>query len=338
MQQGGTMTSSPAAIKHKRGSSEFVTKWASLLALVAVLAFFSLMMPSFFLTPSNMVTILRSISITTIIGIGLTITLAIGGFDLSSGAMATMSGSLIISFLVWYKMSMWLAIPLTIALTMLLMMITMLLIVKFKIPDLLATLAMMFMLDGLSLTYSGGGAISEGMPMPDGSETIGRISQAFKNMGQAPTIIIIMVVMVIVVHIFLTYTKYGRYIYAVGSNKEAARLSGIPIYRYRVYAGIMTAVFIGFGGILVASRNMSAQIQGAAGYAMPAISAVFIGRSVAGAGKPNAFGTFVGASLVGILENGLIMMSVPYYSLNAIKGAVLALALASTYYSTTSDS
>jgi len=156
-------------------------------------------------------------------------------------------------------------------------------------------------------------------------------------MGQAPAIIIIMIVIVIIIHIFLTYTKYGRYIYAVGGNKEAARLSGIPVNRYRIFAGMLSAVFIGLGGVLVASRNMSAQIQGAAGYAMPAISAVFIGRSVAGADKPNAFGTFIGASLVGILENGLIMMSVPYYSLNAVKGVVLAIALASTYYSSKSE-
>ncbi|MDP2791786.1 MAG: ABC transporter permease [Rectinemataceae bacterium] len=331
------MSKAEATAMPKGKASDFLGKWASLIALVAVFAFFALRMPKMFLTSSNMITILRSISITTIIGIGLTITLAVGGFDLSSGSMASMAGSLVISFIVWYQMSMWLAIPLALVLTMGLMMITMLLIVKFKIPDLLATLAMMFMLDGLSLTYSGGGALSEGMPRPNGADTLGKISQTFKNMGQAPTIIIIMIVIVVVVHIFLTYTKYGRYIYAVGGNKEAARLSGIPIYRYRVYAGLLAAAFIGLGGVLVASRNMSAQIQGAAGYAMPAISAVFIGRSVAGAGKPNAFGTFVGASLVGILENGLIMMSVPYYSLNAVKGVVLALALASTYYSSTSD-
>ncbi len=331
------MSKTATIAKPRRKSSGFLEKWASLIALVAVFAFFAFRMPKLFLTSSNIVTILRAISITTIIGIGLTITLAVGGFDLSSGSMATMSGAMIISFFVWYKMSIWLAIPLSLALTMALMMLTMVLIVKFKIPDLLATLAMMFMLDGVSLTYSGGGAISEGMPRFNGDPTFGKIPQLFKNMGQAPTIIIIMIVIVVIVHIFLTYTKYGRYIYAVGGNKEAARLSGIPIYRYRVYAGILAAIFIGLGGVLVASRNMSAQIQGAAGYAMPAISAVFIGRSVAGAGKPNAFGTFVGACLVGILENGLIMMSVPYYSLNAVKGVVLALALASTYYSSTGE-
>ncbi len=332
------MTHGPAKVRSAHKPSDFFSKWASLLALVAIFVFFTLTLPNLFLTSSNMITILRSISITTIIAIGLTITLAVGGFDLSSGAMATMSGALIISFFVWYQMKMFVAIPLTLVITMGLMMITMILIVKFRIPDLLATLAMMFTLDGVSLSYSGGGAVSEGMPRADGTETIGRIPQMFKDMGQAPAIIIIMIIIVIVVHVFLNYTKYGRYIYAVGGNKEAARLSGIPIYRYRVYAGLLAAVFIGLGGILVASRNMSAQIQGAAGYAMPAISAVFIGRSVAGAGKPNAFGTFIGASLVGILENGLIMMSVPYYSLNAVKGIVLAIALASTYYSSTSDS
>ncbi|MCX7028000.1 MAG: ABC transporter permease [Spirochaetes bacterium] len=255
------MARSQATSQGRSKASEFVSTWASLLALLAVFAFFALRMPRLFLTSSNMITILRAISITTIIGTGLTITLAVGGFDLSSGSMATMSSSLIISFLCWYKMSRWLAIPLTLAVTMALMMITMLLIVKFKIPDLLATLAMMFMLDGLSLTYSGGGAISEGMPRQNGGDSLGKMPQIFKNMGQAPTIII-MILIVILVHIFLTYTKYGRYIYARGGNKVAARLSGIPVYRYRVYAGLLAAAFIGLGGILVASRNMSAQIQG----------------------------------------------------------------------------
>lgn len=309
----------------------FIGRWASVIAVFISFGFFAMTMPSMFCTQSNMITILRSISTTTIIATGLTITLAVGGFDLSAGATATMAGTFVISFFVWYNMSAWLAIPLAVLLTMLITCITMLLIVKFRIPDLLATVAMMFTLDGASLTYSGGGAISQNMPRADGTPTYGIIPQVFKELGQAPTIIIIMIVIVVAVHIFLTYTKYGRYIYATGGNKEAARLSGIPVDRYRVFAGLLATVFIALGGILVASRNMSAQIQGAAGYSMPAISAVFIGRSVAGAGKPNAFGTFVGAALVGILENGLIMMSVPYYSLNAVKGIVLALALASTY-------
>ena len=317
----------------KLSPTKFLASWGSVIAVILVFVFFTLRMPGMFLTQNNMITILRSISVTTIIAIGLTITLAVGGFDLSAGSLASMTGALVVSFFVWYNMSMLVAIPLAILITIGFMMFSMLLIIKFKVPDLLATLAMMFTLDGLSLTYSGGGAVSQGMPRANGAATTGVIPEAFKKIGQAPTIIIIMVVLVVVVHVFLNYTKYGRYIYAVGGNTEAANLSGIPVKKYRLIAGILAATLIGIGGILVASRNMSAQIQGAAGYSMPAISAVFIGRSVAGAEKPNAFGTFVGAALVGILENGLVMMSVPYYSLNAIKGLVLAIALASAYYS-----
>lgn len=324
-------------MEKKFSPAKFLSSWGSVIALVLVFIFFTLKMPSMFLTQNNMVTILRSISVTTIIAIGLTITLAVGGFDLSAGSLASMSGALVVSFFIWHKMSLIFAIPLAILITIGLMMFSMLLIIKFKVPDLLATLAMMFTLDGLSLTYSGGGAISQGMPRSNGVATTGVIPEAFKKIGQAPTIIIIMIVIVIVAHLFLNYTKYGRYIYAVGGNKEAAKLSGIPVEKYRLIAGVLAATLIAVGGILVASRNMSAQIQGAAGYSMPAISAVFIGRSVAGAEKPNAFGTFIGAALVGILENGLVMMSVPYYSLNAIKGLVLAIALASAYYSTTDN-
>jgi len=333
------MTTKNPAVKAKSSFSfgKFLGNWGSIIALVLVFTIFAVKMPDMFLQTSNMITILRAISVTTVIAIGLTITLAVGGFDLSAGSMASMTGVLVISFLCWFQMSMFTSILLSIVLTIALTMFTMLLIVKFKVPDLLATLAMMFTIDGLSLTYAGGGAVSKGMPRAGIASTNGEIPLAFKEMGQAPTIIIIMVVIVVLVHIFLTYTKYGRYLYAVGGNKEAARLSGIPIKTYRVIAGAIAAVFIGIGGVLVASRNMSAQIQGAAGYSMPAISAVFIGRSVAGAEKPNAFGTFIGAALVGVLENGLVMMSVPYYSLNAVKGLVLAIALASAYYSQKED-
>ncbi|MDY6867602.1 MAG: ABC transporter permease [Chloroflexota bacterium] len=310
-----------------------LSNWGSVIALIVVALFFIIRMPEMFLMPSNITTIFRSISVTTIMAIGLTFTLAVGGFDLSAGSMASWVGVLVISFFTWYEMNMWQALPLAILAAIVTSMISMLLIIVFKVPDLLATLAVMFLLDGLSLTYSGGGALSEGWPRPNGAPAEGIIPDAFQQMGQAPAIIIIMLVVVVIAHIILTYTKFGRFIYATGENKVAAKLSGIPVKRYRLYGGIISVVFIGLAGLMVASRNMSAQMMGANGFSMPAISAVFIGRSVAGAEKPNAIGTFIGATLVGILENGLIMMSVPYYSMNGVKGLVLAIALASAYYS-----
>jgi len=313
--------------------STLLSNWGSIMALVVVTLFFIIRMPDMFLSSGNITTIFRSISVTTIMAIGLTFTLSAGGFDLSSGSMASWVGTIVISFFTWYNMSMWTALPISIFIAIVTSLLSMLLIIVFKVPDLLATLAMMFLLDGLALTYSGGGALSQGWPLPDGTPSTGIIPESFKEMGQAPAIIIIMLIVVFLAHIFLTYTKYGRFLYATGENNEAARLSGIPVKRYRLIAGIISALFIGLAGLMVASRNMSAQIQGAAGFSMPAISAVFIGRSVAGSEKPNPIGTFIGAALVGILENGLVMMSVPYYSLNGIKGLVLAIALASAYYS-----
>lgn len=310
----------------------FVQNWAAVIAIVVSVVLFSILQPGF-LTVGNFETILRSISINTVLAMALTVTLAVGGFDLAAGSLASVSGYFVMSFVLWYGMGLLPATLLTIVLTMLLQCITMFLIIRCKIPDLLATCAMMFVLQGLGLTYTGGGAISAGMYRPDGTPSVGAIPDVMKTIGSSPTIIIIMLVCVLVVHVFLTYTKYGRYIYAVGGNKLAAKLSGIPVKKYRFFAGMIAAFFIALTGVLVCSRNQSAQIQGAEGYQMYALSAVFIGRSVAGQGKPNAIGTLIGATLVGILDNGLIMIGVPYYSLNAVKGAVLAVALIAAYAS-----
>ena len=140
-----------------------------------------------------------------------------------------------------------------------------------------------------------------------------------------------MLVCVLIAHIILNYTKYGRYLYAMGGNKQAAKLSGINIKRYRYLAGMITAIFVAIGGILVASRGSSAQVMCCDDYLMPALAAVFVGRSVGGAEKPNALGTLVGAILVSTLENGLTILAVPFYVLPAVKGAVLALALIAAY-------
>ena len=142
-----------------------------------------------------------------------------------------------------------------------------------------------------------------------------------------------MLVCVGAAHVFLTYTKHGRFLYAMGGNKEAAKLSGINVKKYRYLAGMITAVFIAIAGILVSSRGSSAQVMCCDNYLMPSLAAVFVGRTVGGAEKPNALGTLIGAALVSTLENGLTILAVPYYVLPAVKGAVLALALIAAYAS-----
>lgn len=315
----------------------FLTKWGTVVTIFGLIIFFTFMTynPDFdmypFIQPSNIVHVFRSISIVTVIAIAITISLTVDGLDLSVGSMATFADSIVISAFVWYEFGLWVAILYTLVGAVLVGLANAFLIVKLKIPDLLATLSMLFIAEGVALTYTGGGSISEGMPRLDGTPTLGKLPPVFKEIGLVPWIIIIMVVVVFLTHVFLTYTKHGRYMYVVGGNKEAARLSGIAVDKYRTIAYVLSALIAGIGGIMLASKVGSSQVNAGAGYLMPAVAAAYIGFSFGGNGKPNALGTLVGAILMGILDNGLVMMSVPYYSVNIFKGAVLAIALASNY-------
>lgn len=310
---------------------DFISKWGTILTIIFLLIFFSVTMPPF-RSGANIVTILRSISIVTVIATGLTVSLAVDGFDLSIGSVATFTVSLVMSAFVWHSMGTVPAIIFALVIALSVAALNTLLIVYFKISDLLATLATLFIIEGVALTYTGGGSISAGMPRLDGTPTEGIVPASFRTLGQSPWIIIIMLVIVVLVHIFLNYTKHGRYMYVVGGNREAARLSGIPVDRYRALAYFMSTLLAAIGGLMLAARIGSAQVNAGQGFLMPAVAAAFIGFSVAGVKKPNAIGTLFGAILVGVLENGLIMMSVPYYSLNIVKGVVLAVALALTYF------
>ncbi|MBU6349682.1 MAG: ABC transporter permease [Chloroflexi bacterium] len=309
----------------------FITQWGTVLTILVLVIFFAVWMPPF-ISPSNLLTILRSISIVTVIAIGITLSLTVNGFDLSVGSVATLADALVISAFVWYEFGLLPAILIALGGCLVVGLLNSFLIVKLRIPDLLATLSMLFIVEGVATTYTGGGSISEGMPRLDGTETFGKLDPVFKAIGSAPWIIVIMLVVVLLVHLFLNQTKHGRYLYVVGGNLEAARLSGIPVERYRTLAYVLSALLAALGGVILASRIGSSQINAGAGYLMPAVAAAYIGFSVGGAGRPNALGTLLGAVLMGVLENGLVMMSVPYYSLNIVKGGVLAIALASTYF------
>lgn len=310
---------------------EFLYKYGTILTIALLIIVFGTAANNF-LQPSNIINILRSISIVTIIAIGVTISLSVGGFDLSVGSVASLANAVVISMFVWYCHFTAVSVLAALAVAVLVGAINAFMIVKIKVPDMLMTLATMFIFQGVALTYTRGATISQNMVMPNGNFAEGQITKIFASFGQVPWIIIIMVVVVVLVHIFLTQTKHGRYMYVVGGNMEAARLSGIPVNKYRILAYILSALFAAIGGIILAARVQTAEINAGAPYLMDAVAAAYIGFSVGGAGKPNAMGTFIGAVLIGILQNGLVMLSVPYYAMDIVKGLVLAFALALTYY------
>lgn len=309
----------------------FLYKYGTIITIILLIVVFGVLSGSF-LSPTNIINILRSISIVTIIAIGITVSLSVDGFDLSVGSTASLANAVAISMFVWYGQPTVVGILVAIAVCLLVGVFNAFMIVKIRIQDMLMTLATMFIIQGVALTYTRGATVSQNMIMPDGSFAEGKIPAAFAKIGQVPWIIIIMLIIVVLVHIFLTYTKHGRFMYVIGGNREAAKLSGIPVNKYRVAAYLLSALFAAIGGIMLGARIMTAEVNSGAPYLMDAVAAAFIGYSVLGAGKPNAFGTFIGAVLIGILQNGLVMMSVPYYAMDIVKGAVLAFALALTYY------
>lgn len=329
-----TLRPNPLYRGRNKSFLRFLLDWAAIITLVLCFVIFTVIKGTSFMSENNMINILRAMSITTVFGIAATVTMAPDGFDMSACTLASCSAYVFVSCYLWYGLDLWLCIAVTILVTLLMYQLTMFLILVCKIPDMLATCALMFVHQGLGQWYIGGGAVSTGMRLPNGSAPARTaLSDSFSAIGRAPLIIIIMLACVLAAYIFLEYTKHGRFIYAMGGNKQAAKLSGINVKGYRYLAGMITAVFIAIGGILVASRGSSAQVMCCDNYLMQSLAAVFVGRSVGGAEKPNALGTLVGAMLVSTLENGLTICAVSYYVLPAVKGAVLALALIAAYAS-----
>ncbi|ALB69814.1 ABC transporter permease [Cronobacter muytjensii] len=327
MSKAATLKSTPSA-RHQL--FEFFYKWGMLLTVVALVALFGVASDNF-LDPFNIINILRSIAIVTVIAIGVSVSLTIGGFDLSVGSTASLANALVISLFVWHGFGTTGAIIVTLLLCTLVGLFNAFLIVVLKIPDMLATLASLFVIQGVAMTYSYGGSITQNMVLPSGEMAEGVIPDAFSLLGQVPVIVIVMLVVTVVAQLALSLTTHGRRMYAIGGNPEAARLSGIRITRYKVAAYVIASLLAGLGGILLASRIGSSQVNAGSGYLMDAVAAAWIGFSLAGSGKPNALGTLVGAVILGVLSNGLVMLSVPYYAMDIIKGLVLAGALAITY-------
>ncbi|ACT12702.1 ABC transporter permease [Pectobacterium aroidearum] len=322
--------SSNGALPFRHHVFEFLYKWGMLITVVALITLFGLASDNF-LDPYNIINILRSIAIVTVIAIGVSISLSVGGFDLSVGSTASLANALVISLFVWYGFGTTGAIVLTLLLCTLVGLFNAFLIVVLKIPDMLATLASLFVIQGVAMTYSYGGSITQNMVLPSGEMAEGVIPEFFATLGQVPVIVVIMLAVTVLVQLYLSLTKHGRRMYAIGGNPEAARLAGIRTARYRVQAYVFSSLLAALGGILLASRIGSSQVNAGGGYLMDAVAAAYIGFSLAGSGKPNALGTLLGAVILGVLQNGLVMLSVPYYAMDIIKGLVLALALAMTY-------
>lgn len=307
------------------------------LALMAGLIIFFSVTAEGFLSPFSAVFILQSVAITGILALGVTATLVVDGFDLSIGAVATSALMLSAYVMVVWEMNAFWAVAISLAMGATVGAINGFLIVKMKVPDLLATLGMMFLLLGAQRIPTEGRSVSTGMALPDGTIANGTFSDAFLMLGRhriadlVPLSVVFLVAIAILVWGFLELTRHGRLMYAIGSNDKAASLAGANVNRYKVLAYMISGTLASVGGVLLSARLGRGDVASGNNLLLDAVAAALIGFAVLGASKPNAFGTAIGALFVGILLQGLTMLNAPYYTQDFIKGAVLVVALVFTF-------
>lgn len=319
----------------------YAIKYGFIILLIGLSVYFSLA-ASGFASARSAVFILQSVAITGILALGVTCTLVVDGFDLSIGAVATSALMLSAYSMVILEQPAYVAVLLCLFMGAFVGFVNGLLIVKMKVPDLLATLGMMFLLIGLQRIPTQGNSIATGMSLPGGNVAEGTFSQAFLWLGRhrfdvflerlLPVPVVIFVVVAITIWIFLEYTRHGRLMYAIGSNQRAAELVGANVERYKIAAYMISGVTASIGGILLAARLGRGDIASGNNLLLDSVAAGLIGFAVLGAARPNAFGTAMGALFVGILLQGMTMMNAPYYTQDFVKGGVLVIALVFTFY------
>ncbi|WP_405733528.1 ABC transporter permease [Streptomyces sp. NBC_01537] len=308
-----------------------VIKYGFIFVTVALFAYFSLSEPAF-RDSATLLDTLRYVSVAAILGLGVTLTMAVGGMDMSVGAVAGLGVTVAAKTMVVHNQVGVVAIIAVIAAGALAGLVNALLIVVMKIPDMLATLGTMFVIQGLKLILVDGQSISPGMTLSDGTTAPGRFTDGFLEIDRGtvagiPVSVLIFGGLTVLAYVFLARTRWGRILYAIGANAEASRLAGIRTGRYRALAYVLSGVLASIGGLILAARIGQGDVSAGTSQLLEAVAVALVGTSVLGRGKPNVWGTALGAVLIGIITTGLTIKGLPYYTQDVVEGTVLILAL-----------
>ncbi len=293
-------------------------RYGIFLVFLAICVILSFLSPAF-LTVRNALNVFRQVSITGIIGVGMTFVILTGGIDLSVGSLLALAGVLAAGLQIRHGAGPFLMVVLPIVVVTCLGMLVGFIISKFKVPPFVATLGMMSAARGMTLIYTDGYPISG-------------LSRSFRVLGSGmvgpvPVPIIIYVFVVVVGAIVLSQTKFGRYVYAIGGNEEAVRLSGIPTSRYKMIIYGISAFTAALSGVILAARLSSGQPTAGEGYELDVIAAVVIGGTSLQGGRGSVFGTFIGALLIGVLTNGFNLMNISPFYQQFVKGVIIVAAV-----------
>jgi simple sugar transport system permease protein len=302
------------------------------IAVTIILFVWFLLSEETFRQPTTLFSMLKFTSVVAIVGLGVTFTMVVGGLDLSVGSVAGLAVTISAMMMVIYNLTGLFSGFMVLVAGALVGVANAILIVWMKIPDLLATLGMMFIIMGLKLLPVDGQSVSSKMILRDGTVAPGRFTEGFlaidrAMLGIVPLPVVLWLVLTVIAWFLLTRTKYGRIMYAVGANPEAARLSGVRVEWYRSSAYVISGLFAAIGGMILSSRIGQGDISAGNSLLLDAVAVALVGTSVLGMGKPNAWGTALGALLIGIVITGLTIKGFPYYAQDVAKGLVLVVAL-----------
>lgn len=310
---------------------DIIVKYGFLAVTLVAFVFFAVTEPAF-ATSGSIFSMLKFASVTAILGLGVMFSMIVGGLDLSIGSVAGLSVQLAAMTMVFYNLTGFMAVSFVMLAGLIVGLINAFLIVVCKIPDLLATLGTMFVIQGAKLIPVSGQSVSSGMILPNGSTAPGKFDPSFLfidrgTIGPVPIPVVIMLVLVVASWFVLTRTSWGRILYAIGANPEAARLSGIRVGFHRGAAYVVSSMFASIAGIILVSRIGQGDVNAGASSLLEAVAVALVGTSVLGLAKPNAWGTLLGAVLIAIVLTGMTMMGFQYYHQDTAKGIVLIVAL-----------
>lgn len=270
-----------------------------------------------FLTGPNLLNIGIQASVIAVLAFGLTFVIVAAGIDLSVGSVAALSAMGSAWMFSQGSMPGWIALIGGLAIGALAGAVSGFAVAYGRLPSFIATLAMLSIARGLTLV------ISDGRPIG----TAPAVSFLGGNIGPIPMPIIVLVLAGLVAAFILNFTVMGRYMYAVGGNREAARLSGVPVRKVLITVFALSGLFAGLAGLLLSGRLDSAQPQAAAGYELDAIAAVVIGGASLAGGIGRISGTLVGALVLVVIRNGLNLLNVSSFWQQVVIGLVIAVAV-----------
>lgn len=308
-----------AAVTSKGISTPFrlLKEYASAIGFLLLFVVLSLSVPNFFST-TNLINVARQVSVNAIMAVGMTFVIISGGIDLSVGSVVALSG-VTCAFLAKSSAGPVVAILVTLGLGAWIGFLNGFVITRARIPPFIATMAMLSIARGAALLVSGGTSVSSLGPI------IGWIGRGY--VGQIPVPVFLMLAVFLVGHYVLSQTRLGTYTYAIGGNERVAEVVGIPVNRVKIVLYVLSGILATVSSLILTSRLDSGQPLIGQGYEMDAVASVVLGGASLFGGTGHLIGTFFGASIIGILTNGLTLLNLSFYYQLAVKGLIIIIAV-----------